>query len=117
MIGKVKGCDAPVIERTIRVELQNELDTAAGKIKRTPITSGNEEPVEAEVVQLEEEESTMGTHEIDKHVACLIIKPDIIQNVMLSLVIGRILIEHIQTKNSLESKLQNESISSVGILS
>ena len=76
MIGKVKGCDAPVIERTIRVEIQNELDIAAGKIKRTPMTSGNEEPV-----QLEEEESTMGTHEIDKHVACLIIKPDIIQNV------------------------------------
>ena len=86
MVGKVKGCEAPIIERTIRVQLQNELDIAAGKIKRTPIagndeTTSHEQPVEAEVVEIEEEESTMGTHEIDKHVACLIIKPDIIQNV------------------------------------
>ena len=42
-----------------------------------------EEAVEAEVtaVAVEEEESTMGTHEIDKHVSCLIIKPDIIEQV------------------------------------
>jgi len=85
LVGKVKGCEAPIIERTIRVQLQNELDIAAGKIKRTPIagneeTTSHEQPVEAEVVEIEEEESTMGTHEIEKHVACLIIKPDIIQN-------------------------------------
>lgn len=42
-----------------------------------------EEAVEAEMtaVAVEEEESTMGTHEIDKHVSCLIIKPDIIEQV------------------------------------
>ena len=42
-----------------------------------------EEAIEAEVtaVAVEEEESTMGTHEIDKHVSCLIIKPDIIEQV------------------------------------
>ena len=35
----------------------------------------------ADVIPVEEEESTMGTHEIDKHVCCLVIKPDAMEKV------------------------------------
>jgi len=91
LLGCVRGCNAPVIEKQIRTQVQNELDIAAGKMTRIPMCGGGaendaagaaaEEAIEAEVtaVAVEEEESTMGTHEIDKHVSCLIIKPDIIE--------------------------------------
>ena len=91
LIGCVRGCNAPDIEKLIRTQVQNELDIAAGRMKRMPMEGGAsseggdamEEAVEAVVtaVVVEEEESTMGTHEIAKHVACLILKPDIIQQV------------------------------------
>jgi len=88
LLGCVRGCNAPIIEKHIRTQVQNELDIAAGKMTRIPMSGGSsasnvmEQAIEAEVTAanaLDEEESTMGTHEIDKHVACLIIKPDIIE--------------------------------------
>ena len=77
----MQGCNAPQIEAVIREQTQREIDVAAGKVKRValdgaPQPAAEEEVVVAEVVPVEEEESTMGTHEADKIVACLIIKPD-----------------------------------------
>ena len=50
-------------------------------LKRDPASEAVEDPVMADVIPVEEEESTMGTHEIDKHVCCLVIKPDAMEKV------------------------------------
>ena len=92
MVGKMVGCNAPIIERTIKQLAQIEQDVMDGKIKREKSASGGasaegaspEEGAEATAENATAEEESANTnepHEISKIVTCLIIKPDIMKEV------------------------------------
>jgi len=81
-VGKMVGCNAPIIERTIKELAQIEEDVMAGKIKRQPKSdSSPQEGAEADTAETapEEESTNQDPHEIPKIVTCLIIKPDILK--------------------------------------
>jgi len=86
MVGKMVGCNAPIIERTIKDLAQIEKDVLEGKVKREKTASGGASPEEGattnESAAAEEESAnTNEPHEISKIVTCLIIKPDIMKEV------------------------------------
>ena len=75
-VGKMVGCNAPIIERTIKELAQIEEDVMAGKIKRQPKSdSSPQEGAEADTAETapEEESTKQDPHEIPKIVTCLII--------------------------------------------
>ena len=83
------GCNAPIIERTIKDLAQIEKDVLEGKVKREKTAAGGatgagpEEGATTNESAAAEEESanTNEPHEISKIVTCLIIKPDIMKEV------------------------------------
>jgi len=85
IVGKMVGCNAPVIERTITTLAQFERDVLDGKVKRVKAASGGatgpEEGATTNESAAAEEQSanTNEPHEISKIVTCLIIKPDIMK--------------------------------------
>ena len=87
IVGKMVGCNAPVIERTITTLAQFERDVLDGKVKRVKTASGGatgpEEGATTNESAAAEEQSanTNEPHEISKIVTCLIIKPDIMKEV------------------------------------
>ena len=85
MVGKMVGCNAPIIERTIKDLAQIEQDVLDGKVKREKNAGGEkaQEGATANESAPAEEESavTNEPHEINKIVTCLIIKPDILKEV------------------------------------
>ena len=90
MVGKMVGCNAPIIERTIKDLAQIEKDVLDGKVKREKTASGGgaagaspeESATTNESAPAEEESAnTNEPHEISKIVTCLIIKPDIMKEV------------------------------------
>ena len=89
MVGKMVGCNAPIIERTIKDLAQIEKDVLDGKVKREKTAAGGatgaspEEGATTNESAAAEEESanTNEPHEISKIVTCLIIKPDIMKEV------------------------------------
>ena len=87
MVGKMVGCNAPIIERTIKDLAQIEKDVLEGKVKREKTASGGatgaspEEGATTNAAAEEESANTNEPHEISKIVTCLIIKPDIMKEV------------------------------------
>lgn len=86
LVGKMVGCNAPLIERTIKELAQIEKDVMSGNMKRqkndgASVTATPEEGAESNESAPTEEESanTNEPHEISKIVTCLIIKPDIMK--------------------------------------
>jgi len=84
MVGKMVGCNAPIIERTIKELAQFEQDILDGKVQRTKnnsgITNATEDTTANESAPAEEQNAnTDEPHEISKIVTCLIIKPDILK--------------------------------------
>ena len=87
MVGKMVGCNAPIIERTIKELAQFEQDILDGKVQRTKnnlgITNATEDTTANESAPAEEQNAnTDEPHEISKIVTCLIIKPDILKEVI-----------------------------------